>query len=267
MAAVEIFTQTVREKGRGAVIAAILLLLYVFWIGTMYPEISKVGDLYTSMLENPAIKAFIGDALAPMTQYEGFLSMEVFSYMGLVLGGYVAFMTASFIAGEIEHETSELLLSLPIKRETIVLSRYAVLVPVAILLSGAISVGAVLGAQYINESINMGTYLNVTLFLTVFILATASISLFISSLMSDSKQAALASLGVFILMYFMNNIGGMVTSIDAIRSLCLFHYMDMTDMLVNGTMDWGNFGVLLLVAVVFLVLSVIVFKRREINTV
>jgi ABC-2 type transport system permease protein len=267
MTALELFLQGIREKGRGAIIATVILFFYVFWIGTMYPEVSKLSDAYSSLIENPAMKAFLGDAAVSLTSYGGFLGIEIFSYMGIVLGGYIAFMTASFIAGEIEQKTSEMLLSLPVKRETIVLSRYAVIIPVALLMSIGILGGAVAGAEYINEDIKLDTYVNAGIVLTVFVLATGSISLFISSMLSDSKQAALASLGLFILMYFTENIGSMVKSIEAIRSLCLFHYIHPSELLMSGTMNWNDLGVLVVVAVLFLGLAVLNFRRREINTV
>ena len=117
----------------GATILAIILFVYIFWIGSFFPTVKPMMDSYNEMLSNPTMKAFLGD-LADLTTFSGFITAEVFSYMGIVLGAYVAFLTASFAAGEIEQKSSELMLSLPVSRQKVLLSRFATLLPIIVVL-------------------------------------------------------------------------------------------------------------------------------------
>ncbi len=83
--------------------------------------------------------------------------------------------------------------------------------------------------------------------------------------MSDGRIAALVSLGLLIVMYFMETVGQSVEKLDIIRSLSLFHYARYSDILVFHDLSVGNVAVLVAVTVVFLGLAVLAFRRRDIN--
>lgn len=263
--AFEILKQAVKDKFMGAVIAAALLFIYIFFLATFYPQMESMGDMYAQMMENPTFKALLGDDIFAMTTFGGFIGIEAFSYMGIVLGAYIAFLTASFIAGEVEQKTSDLLLSLPVSRVNVVISRFFALIPPVALITLAMLGAIYAGAWYINEEIQIEWFAIAMLFMGVFTLAVGAASLFLSALMSDGKRAALISIGVLLAMYLIENIGAMVTSIDWARRLTLFHYLKLNSIAVTHTVNWNNMAVLLAVTVVFLALAVIAFRRRDIN--
>jgi ABC-2 type transport system permease protein len=202
-----------------------------------------------------------------MRTFGGFMSVEVFSYMGIVLGAYIAFLTASFVAGEIEQKSSELMLSLPVSRIYVILSRFATLLPIIVAIVVAMLLAVVLGANFIGESVDTIRFGYGMLFTAGFLLAVGGGSMLLSALMSDGKKAAFGSIGILLAMFLVENIGSMVTSIDWARKLSLFHYAKVADFIANptATINWGNLGILLAVAVVFLALAVIVYQRRDIN--
>ena len=103
------------------------------------------------------------------------------------------------------------------------------------------------------------------IFMGMFMLAFGAISIFISALLSDGRTAAISSLGLLIVMYFMETIGQSVEKLDIIRSLSLFHYVQYSKILVFHDLSLDNFAVLIAVTVVFLVLAVLAFRRRDIN--
>lgn len=263
--AFEIFTRAIKDKWVGLTIATVLLFLYVFWIATFYPALKPNMQMYDDMLSNPTFKALLGDTVASMGTFSGYMTMEVFSYMGLVLGAYVIFMAASFVAGEIEQKSSELLLSLPLRRETIVLSRYVALLPAIAILVVAELAAIYLGGIYIGEDASIRWFAYAMLFMGVFLLAVSALALLISALMSDGRRAALVSLGVLLAMFLVENIGSMVTSIDWARKLSLFHYVKLSAIVLNHEVNWTNAGILVAVAIVCLALAVLVFRQRDIN--
>jgi ABC-2 type transport system permease protein len=264
--AFEVFIQAIKDKYKGATILSVILFLYVFWIASFYPTIKPMMGMYDEMLSNPTFKALIGD-MASLNSFGGFMSAEVFSYMGIVLGAYIAFLTASFVAGEIEQKSSELMLSLPVSRVRVILSRFAVLVPVIAAIVVAMLLAVFLGSGYIGESVDMVRFGYGMLFTAGFLLAVGGGSMLLSALMSNGRNAAFASIGVLLAMFLIENIGSMVTSIDWARRLSLFHYAKVSDFIANpsAVISWGNLGILLAVAAVFLALAVIVYHRRDIN--
>ena len=263
--AFEILKQTLKDKYMGTVIVAVLIFLYIFWLASFYPSVKPMVSGYDQLLQNPSMKAFFGDSIVSMTTFSGFMTLEVFSYMGLVVGAFFIFMVASFVAGEIDQKSSELLLSLPVSRVNVILSRFATLLPfIALVMIGEIA-GIYLGGRYIGEDPSIKWFGIAILFMGVFTLAVGAMTLLISSLMSDGRRAALLSLGVLLAMFLVENIGSMVTSIDWARKLSLFHYARIADIVNTQTVDWTNMGILLLAVIVFTALAVVAFRQRDIN--
>ncbi len=264
--AFEVFKQTIRDKWLGAVLFAVILFFLIFWVASIYPTVKPMMDTYNQMLTNPAFKAIVGD-LTSVQGLSGFLSSEVFSYMGIVLGAYIAYHTASFAAGEIEQKSSELMLSLPVSRVHVLLSRFAVLLPITVALTLAMLLAVVAGARYDGESIDVVRFADGLIFMLAFMLAVGGGSLLLSALMSNGRNAAFASIGILLAMFLVDNIGSMVTSIDWARQLSLFHYAKMSDIVADPTaaISWANLGILLVVAAVFLALAVIAYNHRDIN--
>ncbi len=76
--AFEIFKQSMKEKTRGAIIVAILILVYVFFIGYSAPATKNMGGL-DDLMKNPAIKALIGNMTVSITSFGFFPHLQFFS--------------------------------------------------------------------------------------------------------------------------------------------------------------------------------------------
>lgn len=261
--ALEIFSQSMKEKMKGALIVAVLILLYVFFIGYSAPATKNMGGL-DDLMKNPAIKALVGNMTVSITSFEGLLALKGFLIMGLVVGVYMAFLAASFLAGEIEHKTCDLLLSLPVSRESIVLSRFLVMIPIVMLIAICEIAGVYLSARYIEYNVDMTWFVYAITLMALLSLAAGALAMLISALMSDGRSAALASVGVLVGMYFLETLGSSIEGLDWIRRLSLFYYQDLNSIIGLHQVNWGNFGILLAAAVVFLALAVLAFKRRDI---
>ncbi|HMK46442.1 MAG TPA: ABC transporter permease subunit [Methanocella sp.] len=264
--AFEVFIRTVKDKWLGATLLAVILFLYIFWLASFFPAVKPMMGSYDQLLSNPTMKAFLGE-MTSMKSFAGFMTAEVFSYMGIVLGAYVAFLTASFVAGEIEGKSSELMLALPVSREYVILSRFAAVLPIIAVIVIAMLLAILLGAQYVGESVDVARFGYGMLFTAGFMLAVGGGSLLLSAVMSNGRNAAFASIGILMAMFLVENIGSMVTNIDWARKLSLFHYARVSDFIANpsASIVWSNLGVLLLVTVIFLGLAVIAFKLRDIH--
>jgi len=263
--ALEILKRTIKDKSLGAILVAVILFLYIFWLATFFPQMGSLGNSFQQFAQDSAFKAFVGDQVLTLTSYPGFISMEVFSYMGLVVGAFIAFLTASLIAGEIEQKTSDLLLSLPVSRVSLIIQRFVALIPVILLIAVAMLGAIYCGGVYIGDQIQVLWFVCAIAFLGAFLLAVAAGSLLVSALMSDGKKAALVSVGILFAMYLLENVGSMVTGLDWARQLSLFHYAQLINIAVAHEVDWVSMAILLVFTVVCLVLAAFVFKQRDIN--
>jgi ABC-2 type transport system permease protein len=257
--------QTLKDKARGTGLAVLLILVFVTYMVAMFPEVQKMSGL-DEIMKSPAFQALLGK-IPDFTSFDGFITLELFTLSALVICGYIAFMAASFLAGEIEMKTIDLLLAQPVTRVRLVIDRYAALIPIVILFMAAIMVGLYVGTQYMGIAASYGWLAYALVFAGAFMLAFGGISLFVSALLSDGRTAAIVSLGLLFVMYFMETIGESVEKVSIVRSLSLFHYVQYSNIMVYHDLNLGNLGVLIAVAVVFVALAVYTFHRRDINVV
>ncbi len=215
-------------------------------------------------MKNPAFQALLGKNV-DFTSFDGFLSMEAFGLTGLVICGYIGFLTASFLAGEIEMKTIDLLLAQPVTRVRLVIDRYATLIPLIVLMALAMLAGIFVGTKYMNIDASYQWFAYALALMGLFMLAFGAISLFVSAVLNDGRTAAIASLGLLIVMYFMETIGQSVEKLEIIRSLSLFHYARYSEILVFHDLSFGNLAVMIAVTIVFIGLAVLAFRRRDIN--
>jgi ABC-2 type transport system permease protein len=98
-----VFLQTLEDKARGNILAILLILVFVTYMVMMFPEIRKMTGL-DEVMKNPAFQAILGKNV-DFASFDGFMSLEAFSLSAVVICGYLGFISASFLAGEIEMKT------------------------------------------------------------------------------------------------------------------------------------------------------------------
>jgi ABC-2 type transport system permease protein len=255
--------QTLKDKARGNVLAILLILVFITYMVIMFPEVQKMTGI-DEIMKSPAFQALLGKT-PDFTSFDGFMSIEAFGLTGMIICGYIGFLTASFLAGEIEMKTIDLLLAQPVTRVRLVTDRYGALIPMVVLLVLALLAGVYIGTKYMNIDASYAWFAYALAFMGLFMLAFGAISLFVSAVLSDGRTAAIVSLGLLFVMYFMETVGQSLEKLNVVRSFSLFHYAQYSNILVYHDLSLGNLGILIAVAALFLVLAVIVFRRRDIN--
>jgi hypothetical protein len=147
-----VFIQTLKDKARGNLLAILLILVFVTYMVIMFPEVQKMTDI-DEIMKSPAFQAMLGKA-PDFTSFDGFMSIEAFALIGLIICGYIGFLTASFLAGEIEMKTIDLLLAQPVTRIRLVIDRYGALLPMVALLVLALLTGVFLGTKIMNIDVS-----------------------------------------------------------------------------------------------------------------
>jgi ABC-2 type transport system permease protein len=119
---------------------AYLMVLFFDTIAADIETFSTLLDAYP-----PELMAFFGEA-AEFTTPEGFLSLEFFSFMPLVLGVYAVIGGAGLLASDEESGTLDLLLAQPVSRSSLfwgrLLSWVAVMVLILTIVWSAVMISA-----------------------------------------------------------------------------------------------------------------------------
>ena len=262
-----ILKQSITDYMKSGIVAALLIFVLLFYIGDFSTALSS--SLSTSaadqLASNPLVKALVGNVNLDLNSFEGYMAFKGLSMMGLVVSIYLAFLASSSIAGEIEHNTMDMLLSLPAKRTDVIISRSVALIPVIVLIGMAQILAIYLSAMFIHHSVDMIWFVYVVLSISMLELAAGSLAILLSAFLSNGKAAVLASILIYFIMYMVETIGSMVSSISPLRTISLFHYQEISSILAYHTVTWSYMAVLIAVAVVFTALAAFVFQQRDIN--
>ncbi|OPY27239.1 MAG: ABC-2 family transporter protein [Methanocella sp. PtaU1.Bin125] len=261
----KIFRQTLLDRWKSISLLTVLFFVYMAYFTSVYPSTASLSEAnINEMLNNPAIKLLLGN-LQFDNSFESYLSTKALMFAGLILGGFTAWLTAGFLSGEIDHKTIDILLAQPVRRGRIVLARYAALVLVIAVIMLAALAGLLVAVLALDIETSVPWLAYAMGYMGLMTLSFGAIALFVSACMSDGRRAALTSLGILVVMYFMETLGSVVDLLGPIRYLSLFHYARYNAMLMSKTLSLTDIGVMLAVAIVFVALAACMFRRRDIH--
>ena len=152
-----VFGKVVHDQWRmvlgWAAFAGIWPAMYV----ALYPSIGALGEL-EKMLDEfpPAIREFFASSSLNLSTPEGFLNMELFTFVApLLVLAYTVVVCGGATAGEEEKGTLDLLLANPVPRWRIIVEKSAAFVIGTVVIGIGMWIGAALGALAVNIDLDM----------------------------------------------------------------------------------------------------------------
>jgi ABC-2 type transport system permease protein len=251
------------RRALGAVAIAVGLSLLTGMVLAIAPQIlsevdlSELAQAYPESLKN----AFGIEAIGT---FEGFLATELYQFAWVILLGlYFAYATGSVIAGDIERERMDMLLSTPVSRTKVVVEKFLSVVPSILLINFVVFVVVYVGSVLIDEPLTFMDILAVHALSVPYLMACAAIGLVFSVLFSRESTAQRAGIGTVFALFMVETL---VTDTDYewVGLLSPTHYYDPTEILVHSDYNLMGAGILLEVAALLVVVSLLWFRRRDI---
>jgi len=230
----------------------------------LYPSIGGMGELQ-KMLEQfpPALRAFFASSTLNLGSPEGFLNMELFTFVApLLILAYTVVVAGSATAGEEERGTMDLLLANPIPRWRIVVEKSAAFVIGTIVIGIGMWIGAAIGGAAVGVELDLWLVGQATASVCLLGLALGGLALALGALTGRRWLAAGVALMVAIAGFFLNGLGALVDWLEPWRPISPFYQYLANDPLTNG-LDLGNALVLAAWAVVGTIVAVLAFERRD----
>lgn len=261
-----LFCRTIKDRKVSLIIYCLAAMGFLWMYIAMFPSIQEQAANFNELMKNypeALMKAFNLEEMSFDT-LEKFLAMEQFSFVWPLM---VMFMLISLaggsIAQEIERGTMELLLSRPISRIKIFLSRY--LVGLAILFVFTIfSIFAVVPLAKLHHlDYVFKNHLTVAILGFLFGWAVFSLALMFSAMFSERGKVYMMSGGTLLLMYVFNIIAALQENLEKLKYFSFFYYFDTQKALVHNIIHQEAILVFALVIVVCTALGAIWFKRRD----
>jgi ABC-2 type transport system permease protein len=238
-----------------------LLGYYLFDIyDTFFQRDVNLQQLLNAFPED--LLAFFGgdvDLFSP----SGFLHLEFFSYMPIILGIMIISAATSLITKEEENGTLELILSQPISRSGLFWSRLAALVLSLLLILTLIWGGFAIGLELNAFDLTLGELIFPFVSLLAVLMVFLSLALFLSMILPTSSSAGLVSGFILIASYFISSLARIDEDLEGINRFSPLKYYQGGSA-VNG-LDGKNLLILLGLSVIFIAFAWFFFVKRDLR--
>jgi len=250
--------QRLRITGVLSVVFALFGAMFI----ALAPDIISTGA-YDDVLESipPAMQALVG--LETFSSIEGVVSGEYYTFTWIVgLGGYLAYSAAGSVAGDLKNDRMETVLAAPLSRPNVLLGKYLGLLVPIVVLNVVVPIVLYFGSVLVDMPISF-TDLAVLHVLSVpYLLCWAAVGLFIGVVVRRGRTAGRVALGLVIASWLVESVV-VATEFEWVGAVSPMRHFDPPAVLVDGTYDIVGAGLLLVLAIVFLVASQQWFQRRD----
>ena len=251
-----------RKRVRGSVVLVVVFALLAAMYLSMFPSIEEeIEDVLDAFPE------FFFDlfGIEAMHTIEGFIAAELYSFFWIVLLGiYLAYVSAGMIAGDIRDRKMDLTLSNPVSRESVLLQKIASLWVPLTLLNVSVPIIIYVGALAIGESFNPVALAMVHLLSIPYLLACAGVGIVLSVAFERARKAKVTALGVVFVLWLVEGVSNLSSDYEWVGDLTLSRYYDVTAILVHEEYALLDATLLLLVFVVLVGIALFLFLRRDI---
>ncbi len=259
-----IFRYTLRRL-RGQILGwGIALALMGVLLISMYDSFAAEQEQFQELLEiyPSEITAFIGD-ITNMATPEGWVSIEFFSYMPLILGIFAVLTGSGLLVSDEENGRLDLILAYPVSRTALFMGRLLAFVTAAVAILVIIWLGFIVSMNWSSIDIGWGRMWLPLLSLLAELLLFGTISLLLSMLLPSRRLAATTTGLLLVASFFITGLAKLNEDLEPVAKLSPLNYYQAQGAFegLNGVWLAG----LLAAAVLFAVLAWWCFQRRDIR--
>jgi ABC-2 type transport system permease protein len=248
-------------------IACFYGLLILLILAPIYPVMAQAN--FQAIVNSGVFSAILGGHLAQLFNFSALLAVEVFSSIyGLLFGGFVAWMGGAVLPVTIEDGTLDLALSRPITRTRYYLESWFAVLLGAVIITLVLAFGVWLDTLIVKNSGIEWPWMGLTLLVQwTFLFFAAGLGMLCGSFINASRAAGGTAVGIIVLGYLINTFGGLSSQLQWLLKISPFYYAPAIDPLINHHLTWWYPAVLVAVGLVFGILGLVVFNRRDLPTV
>ena len=242
--------------------------LYMLLLVIIFPTLKIQSKAYNKILTSLPKTMLTAFGISSQTKLT-FLNYLSGKYTGILLPLILIFFIVSFsnsqIAGQIEDKTIGLVLSLPISRLKIFISKYisGVIAIIIFIIFTVIFIIPLASMENFKDS-SMDVYL-MSILTFLFGLSILSISFFISSIFSNKGKSTMILSSVIFIMYILNVVSVIASNLKVLKYFSFFYYYNINNIIQNNSIKISSLVVFSLTFVVFLLLGLFVFLKRDIE--
>jgi len=256
----------IRSRWRAILGWGFSLILFGAVYISISPGLFEQLESLLESLKDLSIYKLVGMQLGSIEDY---MASVVLVYVPILLGIYCIIASTSTLAGEEDNGTLELIVAMPLSRWQILTAKAIALSVVTLFIMIIASIGNafILAVIKINNPINVTPFGLFTALISSLPLALGFIMIgfFLGAILPNRRLSATVMTIFFIASFFVENIAGMVKSLEPIKYFSLFNYYNTTKTIFTDGAQLSDILILLGIAAVFFILALICFSRRNIT--
>lgn len=253
------FRRTLREQRIQFMAWGLMVFVLGFITVVIY---GSFRDAFAAFDESGAFQEFAGEA-GSVSSPAGYLSVEFFSYIPLLILIAVVIAGTGAIAGEESAGTLDLVLAQPVSRRRVLFEKTAALL-VLLVAVVVVSIPGLLAAKvFVTFDMSAAKMAEAVLYMIPLTLLFLSLAVFSSAVLANRTAATILVVGAAIAGYFLNTLGAYVSALEQPRKLSPFYWADFTRVMLHG-FDFGRALVFVAISVAILVAAMLILERRDI---
>ncbi|MEX1246847.1 MAG: ABC transporter permease subunit [Anaerolineales bacterium] len=263
---ITVFKHTL-SRSRGAIIGwGLTMLLIGLMMVMFFDSIAENAAQFQQLIDiyPPEMMAFFSESGAfDFTTPEGFLSIEYFSFMPLILGVYAILSGSGMLAADEERGVLDLVAAQPISRSALFLGRLLSIVVALVLILVLGYVGIMAGTSY--STMELDPLVLLVPFTSMFALLAflAGLALLLSMVLPSRGMAGMVGGIVLIASFFLNGLANLNDTLAKVEPFLPTRYYQGEGWVAGLRMDW--FLGLLAFGLGFMLLAWWAFQLRDIR--
>ena len=245
----------------------VLILIGIFSLAYMiYPSIIdsdniKMMDEMLEMFPKEVLIAFNMD-ISSMDSAFGWLKSEGFVFALLIIGCYASLLGSNIILKEENDKTIEYLISLPIKRKTIINEKIIVGLIYIVLMVIIFGIFNYIGLSLSGE-FNKKQYLLLSVTPLFSSIVLYFMCIFISTFTNKTKKTFGISLGIVLISYMLQMLSSMSESVEFLKYFSVFTLADIRNVIIDIKINPYMIFTSILLSIIFYVSTIIRYNKKE----
>jgi ABC-2 type transport system permease protein len=261
-----IFSNTF-SRFRGQILGwGISLGLLAAFMTLFYDTIAEQKENYMKMMMDypkELLAFFSTGSVMEMFTPSGYLNLEFFSYMTIIIGIFAVLAGSGLLAGDEENGTLDLILAHPVSRSALFAGRSLAFLAATIGILVLTWLGFVVVIPRTMMDLSAGELVLPLVSLFGILALFGTLALLLSMLLPSQRMAAMTSGIALVACYFINALAQIDDVLDPIAKLLPFRYY--RGGLAIDEMNWGQWGVMIGISALFVLLAWWRFERRDIR--
>lgn len=244
-----------------AILMSIYLLIFLVYPTIIASDTMAELDKMLEMFPPELLKAFNMDISSITTAY-GWLKTEGFVFILLVTGCYASILGSTILLKEESDKTIEYLACLPVKRSSIVLSKYLAGLLYTVCITAAIGVFNYIGL-YLSGEFEVEQYLLLAVTPLFPSIVLFSLCMLASTFFKKTGKMFGLSIGITFVSYFLNVMSDMDESIQAVKYISVFTLADVRNVITDVKINPLYIGISIGISALMLLFTLYRYERKE----